>query len=272
MDHRTVTITDDLHLDMAGTLNEALDDHRRVTEGALRLGLGLSEGRSETLRLVDDADPLAAPTGGRLHQHRIPDGIGRLSERLRVLGLVEPGDDRHTGRRGQTASLDLGTHHPDRLGPRTDPTASGIDDGLGEGRVLRQEPVAGMHRVGTRLGDGGEQTLHREIARCEIGGTEVERHVGLGDEGGRGVGVGEHGDRRVAEGPGRPDDAAGDLPAVGDQDPHDITSDTPAGCPGRERPDERRGRGRVRGRRGCRPGRSGRRPTAATWRDTGRSG
>ena len=99
----------------------------------------------------DDAHALAAATGGGLDQHRIADPIGLARERVEVLRLaVIAGHQRHAGLLHQLLGRALGAHRADRARRRADEDDAAALACLGEVRVLRQETVARMDRLGTR--------------------------------------------------------------------------------------------------------------------------
>ena len=90
--------------------------------------------------------------------------------------------------------------------------------GLGEARVLGEEAVARMHRVGSRGAGGGDELVDDEIALA--GRRRADRHRLVREQHveGLAVGLGEDGDGRDAELAARPDDADGDLAAIRDED------------------------------------------------------
>ena len=146
--HRAITLTghqhpvgraDDLHLDVTTVLDVGLHEHGAVAErrgglGGRGVDLG-TEGRQVTHH------PHAAPAAPR----------GRFDEERQV-GLRsgcggELAENRYSRLGHQCLGRDLGAHGLDRLGVGSYPGEPGIDHGTGEVGVLRQESVAGMHRV-----------------------------------------------------------------------------------------------------------------------------
>ena len=71
-----MAIADDLHLDVPGTLDVALDDDGVVAEAVAPLGGGLGEGGGEPDGLVHDADALATTARRGLDEHGKAD-LGR---------------------------------------------------------------------------------------------------------------------------------------------------------------------------------------------------
>jgi hypothetical protein len=93
-----------------------------------------------------------------------------------------------------------------------------LGENFGEPRILRQEAVAGMHRVGAGDLAGGEQRRHVEVALA--GGGRADAHALVGEAHMHGVLVRGrmHRDRGDAELLARAQHAQGDLAAVRDQD------------------------------------------------------
>ena len=99
-----------------------------------------------------------------------------------------------------------------------DESNAGIDAGLREIGVLRQEAVAGMDAVGARGFGRGDQRIDTQIA---VGGrrrADAVRLVGKPHMQRVRVGVGIDRDGAQAQPLGGAGDAAGDLTAIGDQD------------------------------------------------------
>ena len=89
---------------------------------------------------------------------------------------------------------------------------------LGEGGILAQKSVAGMHRLRARLARDGEDALGVQIALASRCGADAHSLIRERDVHRVPVGLGENGDRFHAEPAERADDAAGDLAAVGYED------------------------------------------------------
>jgi hypothetical protein len=115
------------------------------------------------------------------------------------------------------ARLHLVAERVDRGRRRPDPGEARVDDGLGEGRVLGEEAVAGVHGVGAGARGDVEQLVDDEVGVAR--GAAVQRVGLVGDPDVQGVAVlvgvdGDAADAGIGAGPGDPD---GDLAAVGDQ-------------------------------------------------------
>ncbi len=137
-----VAVGEHLHLDVAATFDVALDEHRAVTERALRLTFGRGDGLVEVGQRAHDAHAPTAAAGGGLDQCGNADLLQRLD------GVV--GQHGHAGLAHQLLGLDLRAHQLDRHRGRADPRQARLGDGAGEAGVLGEEAVAGVHRVAVR--------------------------------------------------------------------------------------------------------------------------
>ena len=93
-----------------------------------------------------------------------------------------------------------------------------VVDGAGEGGVLGEEPVAGVDRLGSGPRGRLDDLLLVQVALGRSTGTEQPGLVGNTNVQGSAVGLrvdGHRGDLELAQ---RPEDADGDLAAVGDED------------------------------------------------------
>ena len=93
-----------------------------------------------------------------------------------------------------------------------------LGENFGEARVLRQEAVAGMHRIGAGDLAGREQRGNVEVAVLRRRRTDADALVGEPHMHGVGVGGRVHRDGRDAELLAGAQDAKGNLAAIGDQD------------------------------------------------------
>ena len=151
--HVAVRVGHDLHLDMPRGRDVALEEDRRVAEGGGRLRARDAHRILQLVNLLDDADAAPAAAGGCLDQQREADPLGlgaRVFEVLRV-DLFGAGDDGHAGGLHQPPRLHLVAHCAHCRGGRADEGDAGRLAGFGERGVLREEAVAGVHRVGARL-------------------------------------------------------------------------------------------------------------------------
>jgi hypothetical protein len=194
-----VGVADDLHLEVPAALDVLLDQHRVVTERRGRLALRGGDRLVVVLGGADDAHPLAATAGRRLHQH----GIG---------GVLAGRHHRHAGGDRDLAGRVLATHPLHHLGRRADERDTRGVDRADELGALGQEAVARMDRVRADAGRGSDHRADVEVA------PDPHRLVGRAHVGGGLVDVGVHrdgGDPEMAAGAHHPQR---DLAAVGDQD------------------------------------------------------
>src|SRR5713226_8070675 len=83
--HAPVGVGEHLDLDATRSFEILLQVDLARPEGLLRLALRCREGRLELPFRAYQAHSLAAPAGGRLEQHGVPEA-GRLGTRLGVIG------------------------------------------------------------------------------------------------------------------------------------------------------------------------------------------
>jgi hypothetical protein len=197
-DHVAVCVCEELNLDVAWPLDVALAEDAVVPESGLRLSRG---GRKRLVQLLWVAnDPHAAPAaaGGRLDHERVPD-LARLALR----------NDRDAGFGGDPLGLELVAARPKRLRGRPHPGEPGRLDGRGELGVLGQEAVPRVDRVGAGLLGGPNVLLRVEVPRDLddlVGRPRVQALAIVGRS---------HRDRADAALAASPEDADGDLAAVG---------------------------------------------------------
>jgi hypothetical protein len=119
--------------------------------------------------------------------------------------------------RRREPGADLVAHRLDGTRRRSDEGRTGGGDRSGERRVLGEEPVSRMHRVGTATGEDIQDGSAHEVA---LGRGLAAQGVGLVGETDMkriAVELGVDRDRRNLELAAGPDDPYGDLTAVGDE-------------------------------------------------------
>jgi hypothetical protein len=126
-------------------------------------------------------------------------------------------DERRPHLLGDAPGRHLVPQVPDGLRRGPDPGEPGVDHGLGEPGVLRQEAVTGVDGVGS-----GSRRRRHQFGRVEVGGRRRrpgEGHCGIGhtDVGGVPVLVGIDGNAAQPSVGCGPDDTHGDLTPVGDE-------------------------------------------------------
>ena len=274
-------VGEDLDLDVARTLDPPLDVERAVAERARGLAPRRGNRLVERVDLGDDAHALAAAAGRRLDDDRQADGQRRGADPgVALIRRRRAGHDRHAGPLHPLARAELRAHRRDRLGRRADEDHAGVAARRGKGRVLGQEAVAGMDRVGARARRGVEDRVDAQVALGRRRPADLDRLVGLADVQGAAIDRRVHRDRRDAALAAGPHHPHGDLAAVGDEQAADgadrgtaprvvLTARRPisrAACAGRRR--ARPGRPRTRAdRRAPRWSAASRRPAAGRrWR------
>ena len=206
MNEIAVVVAQDLDLDVAGSLDIALEEHAIVTECVLRLALRGRDRLVEFGGRLDDSHPLATAAGGGFDQQRVADVVTGG----RVVGRRQR---RYAGVDCDPLRRQLVAHRLDDVRGRTDPRQTRIDDGSGERSVLRQEAVARVDCGCTARDRRSDDRRSVEVAAV----LETDGFVGVGHERGVGVGVDVDGDGAHAHGPCRSEDAPCDLAAVRDE-------------------------------------------------------
>ncbi len=215
-------VGDHLRLDVARLVQVALDEALAAAER----GDGLAGRRLEQLGdLLDGAGHLhAAATAAerRLDRDRHAVLLGEGDHLVGVLDRVGgAGHQRRLRLGGDVARGDLVAEVADRLRAGPDPDQAGVDHGLSEVGVLRQEAVAGVDRVGAGLLGGLQQLAEVQVGLGRGLAAQREGLVGQLHVWGVGVGLGVHrhaGQSRVL---GRADDPHRDLTAIGDKNLRD---------------------------------------------------
>ncbi|MCC2690978.1 MAG: choline dehydrogenase [Rhizobiaceae bacterium] len=212
-------VAEHLHLDVPGPFDEFFHQHAVVAECRPGLAPGACQRRLEVVRAIDLAHALAAAARPRLHQHGVAD-LQRLGGKRRgILRLaVIAGDNRHAGLLHQALGRVLQPHGADGGRRGADEDQPGRRHLVDETGILRQEPVAGMDRLCPGRSRRRDDPVAAQIAVGGRRGADMDRLVGHLHMHGAPIGVGVDGDGRDAEAPGRADDPAGNLAAIGDQD------------------------------------------------------
>ena len=215
-----VPVADDLDLDVARPAHQLLQEDLVVAEG----GLGLAPPGGDLLvqlALAFDlphAAPAAAPA--RLQHERIADLRGDPPGLRRIVRQGAAGRDHGDARfLGERTGGDLAAQAAHDVGGRPDEGEARRRAGVGQLRLLREEAVARMDRVGAGVARDADHLcdveigLHRVLAFADqvafVGLEAVQREAVL---------VGVDRDRLDRQLVGRADHADGDLAAVGDQE------------------------------------------------------
>ena len=213
-----MVVADDLHLDMAGVADQALDINPIAAEGRHGLGLAARVSFLQQQGIIDDPHAAAAAAGNRLDHDgaaltlRFKEG-SCLLQAARAAGAL---DDGNPAVFCQRLGLRLVAEQVERIRRRADEDDAFLDTAPGQRGVLAEEAVTGMNGVASgRLG-GSDHRLDVEIGPRAAAGDFVGRVCGadmhrLRIVGGMDRDGGEPGIARRAR------DTDGDLAAVGDQ-------------------------------------------------------
>ena len=175
---RSLSVAEDLNLDVTGARDETLEVKAPVPERGHRLSARLRDLGLELRGGLGDADSAAAAASRRLDHQRIADGFSRSAGRARILDA--PVGARHGGHaraRRHLARHGLVAHGADRLGSRSHEYEPGAFDHRGEVRVLRQEAVAGMDGVGAARDGGRDDGLLVEVGFCGVRRPDLDDFV-----------------------------------------------------------------------------------------------
>ena len=212
-------VGEDLDFDVPGALDVLLDQDPIVTERGLGFALARCERGFEVAAGLDDAHAFAAAAGTRFDQHRISDRVRlRTQERVRLLPAVVARNQRHLGALHQRLGLALAPHRMDRESWRPDEHNPRVGARLRERLILGEEAVARVNRLGTGVPRGLQDEVAAQVALARGRRPEAHRLVGERHMQAAGIRVGVHGHSAHAESPSGRVDAAGDLPAIGNQD------------------------------------------------------
>ena len=130
-------------------LERALEQQPAVAEGVLRLRARRVERGGELALARDPPHAASAAAGRRLDHQRKADRLGGRDQRgVALVAGSAPGMVGTPAVARDALRLGLVAHLADDGRRRPDPGQPGIDHGLREIRVLGEEAVARMHRVG----------------------------------------------------------------------------------------------------------------------------
>ncbi len=220
MHHGAVRVTEDLHFDVAGASHVGLDEHGPVTEGGARFALGGRHGVGERVGALHHAHAPATPARGGLHEDgptQRGGGVGDRTRQLAPRGDLHGGEHRHARGRHGGLGVELRAHGLDDLGWGAHEDEPRRHTGPGEPGVFGQEPVAGVHGIGSAAQGGTDDGVDVEIGVGRGGAGQAHELVGFGHVGRVEVGVRAHRHTADAERVRSAHDAPGDLAPVGDE-------------------------------------------------------
>ena len=179
MNNPPLVVAENLHLDVARAVDQALDVEGAVAEGRRGFAPRGLNGVVHLGREVDAAHAFAAAAGRCLDQDRQADAVDGAAQPFvgLILGRLAR-HDRNAGRRHQPARLDLRAHARDDGRRRSDEHEWRALAGVGQGRVLGEKTVARVQRVGARGPRRGDEIRNRQIAFGGRGRADAHRLVG----------------------------------------------------------------------------------------------
>ena len=218
VDDVPVRIREHLDLDVSRILEVPLDVHRWIGEVRLPLAPCGLEGCGRLLGAGHELQTLAAAAGCRLQGDRPPDVVTDANRVGSALDRLDrPRDDGDARRLHGGPRRGLRPHQLDRLRRRPYPDEARVVDRPCERRVLCEEPVARVNRLGAGTPCRLEQPLDDEIALGGWRRADEERLVGEAGVECAPVRFGVDGHRLDAELTERAEDAHGNLAPICDE-------------------------------------------------------
>ena len=230
VDEVAVRVAEDLHLDVLGAGDVALEEHLGAAERGASLALRLGQLALEFVGVVHDAHTASTAAETRLDHQREADAL-RFALDLDRVGnrVLGAGDGGHAGRHREFLRGGLVAERFEVIGCRPDELDAGLGARPCERGVLGQEAVARVDAVDTLLLRQCDNRLdvqigpHRFAAR---GRTDEEGLVSLEAMQREAVLLAVDRDRAHAEFRGGTEAADGNLRAVGDEQfPHICNSE-----------------------------------------------
>ncbi len=214
-----MTVREDLGLHVAWLVEVALHEALTPAEGRGRLAHGALEQLGQFVGAPGDLEPAPTATERRLDRYWQPVLVGEGHN------LVDAGDgvggtrcQRRTHGEGDVTGRGLVAQAPDRLGRRSDPGQTRLDDRLGEVGVFREEAVPGMDRVGAACPADIEDLVDPQVGVARCAARESVRLVGNAYVESLYIGLGVHRDAGISGVAACADDPDSDLSPVGDED------------------------------------------------------
>jgi len=177
VDHLTGAVGEDLHLDVTRLDHGLLDEDGRVTEGRLALAHAGLDRLAQFVGGVDPSHPATTATRDRLHEQRVGKGRSGGDERVDVGGRLDRLQGRYAGSLGRRDRGGLVAGEREDLRRRSDERDPRPGAGLGQRRVLGEEPVAGVDGVRAALLGDLDDRVWIEIGPDRV--TELSDLVGL---------------------------------------------------------------------------------------------
>ena len=215
-----VQVAEDLDLDVAGPLQEALHVH------ACRLRKRISASRAAASKALPASSvaanyvrmPFPPPPAAALNTTGSPTAPAvRSASSGDSKGHLRTGNHGHPGRGHPPTRLHLVAHGPNRGRRRPHENQSRLHHGLREAGVLGQETIPGMDGLRSRAPGHAQQLVDGQIAPGRPGGADRVRLVGVQDVRRVAVGLGEDRDGADPQFSRPPDHPQRDLSPVGNE-------------------------------------------------------
>ncbi|MNI26837.1 hypothetical protein D3C73_805540 [compost metagenome] len=212
-----LTVTKNLHFNVARLVDEAFEKHPGVTEKLLTHALDAVVGADQCVRIgaAGQADTTAAGRG--LEHHRVTDPFGGFERLRKALQQARARRHRHLGNTCQLTGAVLEAELADLLASRANEGNAGRLAGIGEFSTFGEEAVTGVDRLGAGFPGGGEDLVDTQVTVGRLVATQGDGHVGVAYVLRITVGIGVDGDTLHAEALEGADGADCDLATVGDQ-------------------------------------------------------
>ena len=219
VDDRAEGIGENLDFDMARPLDEFLQIDVVLAEGGLGFAARAVRSRTSVASSGMTRMPRPPPPQDAFSMTRVADAPGlRLGDLDVGRKRVRRRHHRHADRDREIARRDLVAEHAHGVRRRSDEDDPRRGAGFREVGVFRQQPVAGMDRIGLRFAGDADDLGDRQIGldRAETL-ADLVGFVGLEAVEGELVLFGEDRDRAHAQFIGRAEDADGDFGSIGDE-------------------------------------------------------
>ena len=146
VDHVAVLVAEDLHFDVFGALDVALEEDGGVAEGVLGFVLGFGETGLELGGFFDDAHAATATTEGGFDDERETDFL-RGGDRLVGIGdgVFGSGEDGDVGGDGLGTGGGLVAHGAEEVAVRSDEDDAFASTSFGEVGIFGKEAVTGVN-------------------------------------------------------------------------------------------------------------------------------
>mmetsp|Transcript_42058 Transcript_42058/g.80439 ORF Transcript_42058/g.80439 Transcript_42058/m.80439 type:complete len:782 (-) Transcript_42058:261-2606(-) len=165
MHDAAVAVSQDLHLNVAGLLDEALDEYAPVSEGGGCLGGCAVEEVLQVRALAHDAHPAPATAHCSLENDREAELLHKLLSLLQILySIVRTRDDGDFALDGDVARRRLVAHLLQGFGARPHEGNALLLALARKVRALRQKTVPGVDRLDAVLLGNAHYLVHRQVA------------------------------------------------------------------------------------------------------------